>query len=255
MSRKHLIIVAAATAVVAGGAVGAIAATGDDAKKTEQSILADAAKRLNVSPDDLRTALGAAEDAQLDQAVKDGKLTKEQADAIKAQRAKEGRVLGIPPGGHGGPGVPGGPGFGFHGHGRSFGPGLRPGFDGLGDVAKALGTSRSDLLKDLSSGKTISAIAKAHGKSLTDVRNAVKDAAGKRLDAEVKAGRLTDAQRKAILSEISERIGRLGELRFDRSDHFGPGPPRPGPPPAFGGSEGGAQSPMPAGPPQGYPAF
>jgi transposase-like protein len=223
VSTKRLVTISALVAALAGGAVAAVAATNkDDAKKTEDAILADAAKRLNVSPDQLRDALSKAEDAQLDQAVKDGKLTQEQADEIKKHRDAEGRVLGIPPGGphgfhghfFGGPGapgfVPGGPG-GAELFGRGFGP---P--DILGTVAKELGLSQNELFKQFREGKSLSQIAKAKGKSLSDVEDAVKAAVAKKLDAEVKAGRLTDKQRDEILKEISAHISHLGDMKFGR---------------------------------------
>jgi uncharacterized protein YidB (DUF937 family) len=47
--------------------------------------LADVAKEKNVSTDDLKAAVVAAVNAQVDKAVADGKLTKDQADKIKAQ--------------------------------------------------------------------------------------------------------------------------------------------------------------------------
>jgi hypothetical protein len=50
--------------------------------------LADIAKEKNVSADDLKTAMVNAVNAEVDQAVKDGKLTQTQADNIKAQVAK-----------------------------------------------------------------------------------------------------------------------------------------------------------------------
>jgi len=50
--------------------------------------LADVAKEKNVSTDDLKTAIVNAIDAQIDQAVTNGKLTQSQADNIKAQVAK-----------------------------------------------------------------------------------------------------------------------------------------------------------------------
>ena len=50
--------------------------------------LADVAKEKNVSTDDLKTAIVNAVDAQIDQAVTNGKLTQSQADNIKAQIAK-----------------------------------------------------------------------------------------------------------------------------------------------------------------------
>src|SRR4051794_3337226 len=102
MKVKRYVLLSAAVLAAGGVTGGAIAATsGDDDKKAEQSIIDDAAARLKVSPDDLRSALGAAEDAQLDQAVKDGKLTQAQADAIKARRKTDGRVLGGVPGARG----------------------------------------------------------------------------------------------------------------------------------------------------------
>ncbi len=47
--------------------------------------LADVAKEKNVSTDDLKAAIVTAVNAQIDKAVTDGKLTKDQADKIKAQ--------------------------------------------------------------------------------------------------------------------------------------------------------------------------
>src|SRR4051794_41881214 len=106
MKVKPYVLISAAVLAAGAGGGAAIAATSgnDDQKKSEQAVLDDAAKRLNVSPEALRGALGAAEDAQLDQAVKDGKLTQAQADAIKQRRRQDGPGRG-PPGGRGhGPG-------------------------------------------------------------------------------------------------------------------------------------------------------
>jgi hypothetical protein len=47
--------------------------------------LTDVAKAKNVSVDDLKTAMVAAVKAGIDKAVADGKLTKDQADKLKAQ--------------------------------------------------------------------------------------------------------------------------------------------------------------------------
>jgi hypothetical protein len=51
--------------------------------------LADVAKAKNVSVDDLKAAILAAVNAQIDQAVKDGKLTQAQADQAKSKVASE----------------------------------------------------------------------------------------------------------------------------------------------------------------------
>src|SRR5918997_5590508 len=92
MNLKRIVAITAAGAVVAGGAGVAIGAT--TGKKAEQQVLADAAKRLDTTPEKLRAALAAAQDAQLDKAVKAGELTQEQADRMKAARKARGSVLG-----------------------------------------------------------------------------------------------------------------------------------------------------------------
>ena len=184
MNARRIAALALTGGLLAGGTGAAIAAvTKDDGKKAEQAILDDAAKRLDVSPEKLRDALSAAQDAQLDQAVKDGKLTQKQADAIKARRKQSGRVLGGP---FGGPG--------FRGHGPGFGP--HHGVRGVifPDLAKALGITRAQLFEQLRDGKSVADIAKAQGKSLDDVRKAMKADAKSRVDNAVKDGDLTQKQ-------------------------------------------------------------
>jgi hypothetical protein len=199
MRVKRYVLVSSAVLAVGAGTGGAIAATSaDDGKKAEQSILADAAQRLNVSPEALRSALGAAEAAQLDQAVKDGKLTQAQADAIKAHRQQSGRVLG-------GPGADGGHGFGHGGPG--FGHGARGGL--LDAAATALGLKPADLLTRLRAGTSVADVAKQQGKTVADVKAAVTDAVTKQLDADVQAGRITAAERTAGLDELSSHLDEL----------------------------------------------
>src|SRR4051812_5022275 len=146
--KRYVLVSAAVLAAGAGGGAAIAASTNDDRQKTEASILDDAAQRLNVTPEALKSALGAAEDAQRDARVKAGKLTQEQADAIKKARAQAGTVLGGPGTGgrHGGPG--GGPG-GRPWGGPPRGMGLQFGLDVKGGAidaaAGALGLSRDDL--------------------------------------------------------------------------------------------------------------
>ncbi len=227
MKVKRYVLVSAAVLAVGAGGGAAIAASGgdEDRQKAEQSVLADAAKRLNVTPEALRSALGAAQDSQLDQAVKDGKLTQEQADAIKAHRKQEGTVLGGPGigGPHGGPGGPGGPGFGRGGPGLRFkiGPG-----GALDAAASALGLKREDLISKLRDGKSIADVAKDQNKSVDDVKKAITDGVTKELDQAVTDKKLTGDQRDKILKELSEHLDDLvnrtppaGALRFDKGGH------------------------------------
>jgi transposase-like protein len=210
MKRNHLIAGAVTVAALAGGTAGAVAATSDD-KAAEQTVLSDAAKQLGVSADELRAALSKAEDAQIDAEVKAGRLTQAQADEIKQHRQSDGSVLGFGHGGHG-PGDHGGPGHG--------GPGGRFLFD---DAAKAIGISEETLFGQLREGKSLTAIAKAHGKTLADVKAAVEQAATERLDADLKAGRITQAERDEEVGELDEELQHLGDVGGPRF-HGGPRP-------------------------------
>jgi len=233
MKPRRIAALALSGALIAGGAGAAIAGvTKDDANKTEQAILDDAAKRLSVTPEKLRDALSAAQDAQLDQAVKDGDLTQKQADAIKAARKDSGRVLA-------GPGLLGGP--GPHGvlklRGGGGGPmlhhfGLRG--DLFAELAKALGTSEAKLKEQLRDGKSVADIAKANGKSLAGVRAAVKAATKTRLDKAVADGDLTRKQADAILERITDHVTEIGTrkaLRLRRHHFRGGEPPARAPRP------------------------
>ena len=233
MKARRIATLALSGALIAGGTGAAIAAvTKDDAKKTEQAILDDAAKRLDVTSEKLRDALSAAQDAQLDQAVKDGDLTQKQADAIKQARKDSGRVLA-------GPGLFGGP--GPHGvlklHGGPGGPRLHafgPRGDIFEDLAKALGTTPAKLKESLRDGTSVADVAKANGKSLADVRAAVKAATKTRLDKAVKAGDLTQKQADAILERVADHVTAIGSrkgMRLRKHHRFGGEPPARAPRP------------------------
>ena len=230
MKPRRIAALAVSGALIAGGAGAAIAAvTKDDANKTEQAILDDAAKRLDVTPDKLRGALSAAQDAQLDQAVKDGDLTQKQADAIKQARKASGRVLAGPglrggPGPHGVLKLRGGPG------GHHFG--LRG--DLFADLAKALGTTQAKLKEQLRDGTSVADVAKANGKSLADVRSAVKAATKTRLDKAVEDGDLTRKQADALLERVEDHVTAIGSgkgLRLRRHHPRDGAPPLPAPRP------------------------
>ena len=211
MSRKKLIAGAATLAVLAGGASAVAATTSTDRKAEEQAFLADAAKRLGVSSEQLTSALTAAQDARLAAAVKAGDLTQAQADAIKARRAADGTVLSLGRG----PGGPGG--HGGRGGGREL----------LADAAKAIGITEDALKTQLRDGKTLTAIVKAEGKTLADVQAAVKQAAVARLDADLKAKTITQAQYDEAVEHLNEHIARLGDAKFGPGGKGGPRGERP----------------------------
>ncbi len=211
MGGRRIAAIALSGALLAGGTGAAIAAVAkDDHKKAEQAVLEDAAKRLDVTPEKLRDALAAAQDAQLDRAVEDKLLTQEQADAIRAKRKASGSVLGGPLGGprfHGRPHLFGGK--RFHG-----GPGLAgPKAELIGDLAKALDLTPAKLFEQLRDGKSIADVAKAQGKSLASVRSAVKAASKTRLDKAVKDGAIAQKRADRMLERLDEMLKNLDSKR------------------------------------------
>ncbi len=219
--RKRVVAIGAVAAVVAaGGGVAYAAATATDQR---DAVLRDAAQRLNVSPDQLRSALEGAFADQLAQAVRDGRLTQQQADRIE-QRIRAG----------GGPlGGPGGPGFR---HGPFGGPG--PFGVGAGAAASYLGLTRAALETQLRGGKTLAQVARAQGKSVSGLESALVDAARSALDRAVASGRLAATQRDDILRGLQQHVADLvngtgPRMGFGRGGTGGPG----GPPP-WGGRPG-----------------
>jgi len=214
-------------AAVALAAVGGGIAYGAAKSDPRDALLRDAAQRLNVAPDKLRSALEGAAADQLDQAVKDGKLTQRQADRLKQELRRHGLPLGGPMGGPGGPGDHHGP---FGGPGRGHGPFAM----GLDAAASYLGLSRAALVRQLRAGRTLADVARAQGKSVDGLEQALVDAAKTRLDRAVADGKLTSRQRDEILRELRAHVGDLVAGR------------RPGPPP--GGRARGARPGGPGGP-------
>ena len=212
-------VVVVAAAAFAGGAY---AATKDSNASVRQAFLNDVAKRLHVTPQKLTSALEGAALDQINAAVAAGKLTQAQANALK-QRVQKGHVL------LGALGLfrvaPVGPG--------TLRPRLFPGPGGLralpapvpalppgGPVAGAagyLGLSRSQLLKELSSGKSLAQVAKAQGKSVSGLEAAMVAKIKARLDKAVARKMLTSAQEQRILKAFSAAIGNL----VNRTPGFG----------------------------------
>ena len=223
MKTRRRFAIVAVTAVAAAGGGAAIAATEDDrGKKAEEAVLSDAADRLDVEPGELRSALSEAQQAQIDKAVDDGVLTEEDAEHIKERLEDSGLVLGFP----GGP-PPGGP-HGLHGPG----PGGPAVFDA---IAEELGISVERLHDQLVRGKSMAQVARANGKSLTDVKDAARAAIEKQIDEDVAADRITEEQADELREHLPQMLQHLvrGPC-FDRArTHALPLPPPPGvgPPP------------------------
>lgn len=224
MKKRTKLAAGAGAALAVVGAGVAVAADRLTPKAESEAIVNDAAKQLGVDPAKLSAALEQAMKNRIDAAVADGRLTKEQGEALKQRIASAAFPLLI------------GPGFG---PGPHRGPGLHFGRD-LDAAAAFLGLSESELRTALRNGKTLAQIAGDRGKSVDELVDSLVAAATKRLDAAVQDGRLTKAQRDELVAGLKERttalvngtrpegLGFRGHgFRGDHSHGFFPGgPPR-----------------------------
>lgn len=213
--KRKVMSVGAAALVVAGGGAAIAAATGGSPQDESKAVVDDAAKQLGVTPSKLSSALKKALENRVDAAVADGRLTKEQGDALKARIEAQAYPMlgGFGPGlGH-----RGGPGPGMHGPGGH-----------LDVAASYLGITQDELRTQLEAGKTLADVAKANGKSVDGLVSALVADEKTELDAAVKAGRITQAQADAFLANAKERLTDLVNGSFPERAHgrFG-GPPGP----------------------------
>lgn len=190
---RHKLLVGAVALVTAASAGGAYAAT-QSSTNPRQAYLNDVAKRLDVSPAKLRAALKGAFIDGLNAAVKRGQLTQAEANKIE-QRIEQGGRLPFMFGGPAG-------GYGFR---------ARPLLiaSGLDSAATYLGLTDGKLLSDLSSGKSLADIAKAQGKSVSGLEQAIISSETTRLNKMEASGILTKAQEQRVLSRLSKKVDRL----------------------------------------------
>jgi polyhydroxyalkanoate synthesis regulator phasin len=198
MRRARIVVIAVAAAalgIVGGGA--AVAASGAfSPEERSQAVIDDAAEQLGIEPGELSAALQQALKNQLDEDVDAGRLTEEQADALKKRidSADVPLVLGglrsFPPD------------FGF-------GFGHFAGIAGLDAAASYLGLSESDLRSRLTDGKSLAEIAKAEGKSVDGLVNALTKAAGERIDQAVEDGKLSKDRAAELKEDLNDLITEL----------------------------------------------
>ena len=213
-SKRWIVLPVAAAAAVLIGIVAVEAApspspSASGSKNYAQVFVDKLAAILHLNSTQTKDALKQAELQTVDQMLKDGKITQQQADAMKA-RINAGQGLG-PIGGFG----------------------LRPGsFKAdralmqelataeANAVAGALHMTPADLKSALRSGKSLSDLEAQQKVSDSTVKAAMKSAAKGVLDNAVKAGTITRAQADAILS-------RVGSGRNFGFGHKGPHPEAP----------------------------
>jgi len=233
---RWIVLPAAGLAAVIIGVAAVEAAPSPSASPTAsknyaQTFIDKLAGILHLTPAQTTDALKQAQLQTVDQMLKDGRITQQQADAMKA-RINAGQGLGF--------------GFGFGRHGGGFG-----GFKGNGALmqslttaelnaaASALHMSAADLKSALKSGKSLSAIETQQKVTDSAVKTAMKNAAKGVLDNAVKAGTITQAQADSILSRLGSGLKFRGHEQENESGETPggeapttPAPTTPTPPPS-----------------------
>lgn len=201
MKKRHHIAIAAAVALSAVAVGGAIAATKLTPKQESEAVLNDAAKQLGVAPAELSNALKQALKNRVDAAVKDGRLTKEQGQQLKARiDAGDVPLLGLGPRGFGHR-------HGPHGHFHAK----------LEAAAEYLGMTQAQLRNALADGKTLAQLARDRNKSVDGLVDALV------ADAKKRFGEVPADLRQRITDMVNGRLRPPQHHRRDGGAVFRPG--------------------------------
>jgi hypothetical protein len=206
VTSKRALVAASALSLVVG-AGGAVAASKGSPTRGD-GFLARVAGHLGISTQKLEDATKAAAIDQVNADLEAGRITKAQADELKARIEKGEGPLLFSGSRHFGPHrfrdfghVP----FGAHGH--------------LSVAADYLGVTVPQLFQKLANGQSLADVAKAQHKSVDGLKKAIVNGAKQDLDQAVKSGFLTEAQAKEALSALQSRIDDIVNGSFP-----GPGP-------------------------------
>lgn len=206
VTSKRALVAASALSLVVG-AGGAVAASKGSPTRGD-GFLARVAGHLGISTQKLEDATKAAAIDQVNADLQAGRITKAQADELKARIEKGEGPLLFSGSRHFGPhrfGDFGHVPFGAHGH--------------LSVAADYLGLTVPQLFQKLANGQSLADVAKAQHKSVDGLKKAIVNGAKQDLDQAVKSGFLTEARAKEALSALQSRIDDIVNGSFP-----GPGP-------------------------------
>jgi hypothetical protein len=192
MKKRTKLALAAGAAVAVVGAGGALAAAKLSPSEESKAVVEDAAAQLGVEPAELTAALKQALKNRVDAAVEAGRLTESQGTELK-QRIEEDEF----------------PALGGHLFGHQRGPGhhfQHAARVALDTAATYLGVTEAELRASLRDGQSLADVAKAEGKSVDGLVDALVREATERLDQAVEDGKLTDAQRDELAEHLEEAI-------------------------------------------------
>ncbi len=154
------------------------------------------AANLNVSPDQLRTAIKNAALQTVDDRVADGTLPPDQAAKIK-ERINSGKGLEL------------GALFGKHRHEERGERIDRFRHMIIESAAKAIGVQPKDLVAELKGGKSIADAALEHNVSLDTVKSQITSDAHSKLSALVSEKKITQDQANAIMQQLSAHLDQI----------------------------------------------
>ncbi|MBI5284380.1 MAG: hypothetical protein HY874_04720 [Chloroflexi bacterium] len=216
--KKWIIAVAAVAAVAAIGTGAVMAQTpGADAGTT---FMDRVAQKLGIDTPKLQDAVKGARSDEIDDAVKNGDLTQQQADNLKQ------RLDAMPDSG----------GFGLHGGPKGFrgGPGgMAPGIPGIGlpeaadKLAEFLGITADQLMTELQADNaTLATVAEAHGKSRDALKTFISEGVKAKLDEAVKNQDLTQKRAGETLAQLDSHLDQMIDAKcggFGKHRFGGPG--------------------------------
>jgi hypothetical protein len=234
------LVAAALTAAIGGSAFAQTtpspSGTPAPIQQRAQEFLSSFASKLGKTPTEVSAAVVAVQKERVAADLAAGRITQAQADAMNARIDAAGAtgLFGHGPGGGG-----------KHGGGPKGGPGgeMRGGHIGGAELATFLGVTPQELTTALRSGKSLAAFAQEKGKSRDTLKEYLTAQERARLSAAVTAGRLTQAQADARLTQLASQL----DAMIDRTGPLGGpgGRGRGGPggrPGAAPGAPGGAPS-------------
>jgi ribosomal protein S20 len=223
---RWIVLPAAGVAALIIGVAAVAAAPSPSASPTAsknyaQTFVDKLAGILHLTPAATQDALKQAQLQTVDQMQKDGQITQQQADAMKA-RINAGQGLGFAFGGRHG---------GFKGNGALM-QSLKTAE--LNAAASALHMSPTDLQNALKSGKSLSDLETQQKVGDSAVKAAMQTAAKGVLDNAVKAGTITQAQADSILSRVGSGLKARSHKEDSESNETpgGQAPTTPAPTPS-----------------------
>jgi len=185
---------------------------------TTEDFIAKLATRLGVDETTLKADLTKTSLDELSAQVAAGKLTQTQADQITTS-INAGNNYFFGAGRMGGPGGPRGDGGMRGGHG---GPGGLLDRDSAA-LATFLGVDQATLKTDLHGGQTLAAIATAQGKTRDQLKTFLTAEVTTSLKAEVTAGKITQTQSDAMLSQFTTNLDARIDATMPQHGHGDPG--------------------------------